>query len=79
MLINIGYILPSNAILKRLKTSPTFAQDFGIALQKHLRNFTKLNVGAPFKTICGDVIIVTEKDLNQMPRTSIVLWDEGSI
>jgi hypothetical protein len=85
MCFKLGYVLFSKAISARLKRDPVFGGDLGAALHKHLRSYRvdrpslipgMLENGALLKTYFNDIVIVTQKDLNKNPRTSVVFREE---
>lgn len=88
MRLNLGYLLLSKAVSQRLERERTFVDDFAMALQKHLKSGSvsrnslipgALENGAQLKTYFGDLIVITERDREHKPRTTVVLWDERGV
>jgi formate-dependent nitrite reductase cytochrome c552 subunit len=87
MLFDIGYVVISRNVLEKMRSS-SFAYQLANALHKHMyhNDFENtsmipemLDQGAQIRTRYAELIAITEKDKNKMPRTSIVLWDEGGV
>jgi hypothetical protein len=87
MLLDIGYVLFSRKVIATMKDD-TFRSRLINGLFKHIydNDFKKnslipdlLDQGVQVKTSYTNFMYMTEHDKNKMPRTSIVLWDEGGV